>query len=133
VSGGTDLESVAALLFSDDLHLAGFRALAAADRMVDAIEKADPGAAELLRELAVEDTDAEVDDVVALLVRAAAMRALREVEAEARSDPGRAPELAPVVGWLRVGIEELSGDQPDRLGAASRLVPWLLARGEEVA
>jgi len=133
VSGGAALESVAALLFSDDLHLAGFRALAAVDRMVDAIEKADPGAAELLRELAVEDTDAEVDDVVALLVRAAAVKALREAEAEARSDPGRAPELAPVVGWLRVGIEELSGDQPDRLGAASRLVPWLLARGEEVA
>ena len=132
VSGGADLERVAALLFSDDLHLAAFRALAAADTMHEAVAKADPGAAELLRQLAVEDSTVDVDDVVALLVRAAAVRTLRRVEAEARSQPERAADLAPVNGWLKVGIEELAPDHHDRLGAASRLVPWLLERGEEV-
>lgn len=119
-------------LFHDDLHLAAYRALASAERLHDAIDGADPGAAELLQRLAVEEPDTETDDVVARLVREAARRALADLEAEARTSPERFAEVSPVIGWVKLAVEEL--DQPDtRLGAASRLVAWLAERAEEVS
>src|SRR5436190_11356243 len=132
VGGGSGIEVVAGLLFSDELHLAAFRALAAATTLHEALELADPGAAELLRRLAVEDTDADPEDVLALLVRTAAVRALHELEADARSGPERAAARPTMIGWLKLAIEEL--DEPrTRIAAAGRLVPWLLAQGEEDA
>jgi hypothetical protein len=120
------------ILFHDDLHLAAYRALAAAEKLHDAIAAADPGAAELLQRLAVEEPDTDPDDVVALLVREATRRALTELEADARSGSDRFLEVAPVIGWVKLAVEEL--DQPGtRLDAASRLVAWLAERAEEVS
>src|SRR4051812_41829812 len=132
IGGGLTLDEVAGCLFTDDLLLAAFRSLAAAATLHEAFELADPGAAELLRALAVEDTDADPEDVLALLVRTAAMRTLHELEAEARSADERAVSLTPTVAWLKLAIEEL--DEPrTRIAAAGRLVPWLVAQGEEDA
>lgn len=119
-------------LFLDELHLAAYRSLAGAEKLHDAIANADPGAAELLQRLAVEEPDTEADDVIARLVREAARRAVAELEAEARSSAERFTELSPVVGWVMLAVEEL--DQPDtRLDAANRLVAWLAERAEEVS
>jgi DNA primase len=132
IGAGSELEEVEGLLFADDLHLAAFRARASAATLHEALSSADAGAAELLRRLAVEDTQAEPEDVVALLVRSAAMRRLRELEFDARSSPDRALELASTLGWLKLAVEEL--DEPrTRIAASSRLVPWLLAQREEDA
>jgi len=132
IGGGLALEAVEGLLFADDLHLAAFRALASASTLHEALASADAGAAELLRRLAVEDTQADPEDVVALLVRVAALRVLRELEVDARSSPERALELVSTLGWLKLGVEEL--DEPrTRIAAAGRLVPWLLAQREEDA
>ena len=80
----------------------------------------------------MEDTQADPEDVVALLVRVAALRVLRELEVDARSSPERALELVSTLGWLKLGVEEL--DEPrTRIAAAGRLVPWLLAQREEDA
>jgi DNA primase len=71
------LDAVERLLFSDDLHLAAFQALASAE------------------------------DVIGLLVRTTASRVLRALDAEARSSSERAVELAPTLSWLKLAIEEL--------------------------
>ena len=55
------------VLFSDEVHLSAFRALQAATTLHEAIEAADPEAAELLQRLAVEETDADPDDVIVRL------------------------------------------------------------------
>jgi hypothetical protein len=82
-----------------------------------------------LQRLAVEDTTAEPDDVLALLVRAAAMRVISEVEAEARATGSL--EFAPTIGWLKQGIADL--DEPStRVEAETRLLPWLVVRGETI-
>ena len=117
------------VLFGDELHRAAFRALASAATLHDAIEQADPAAADLLQRLAVEDTDAEPADVVARLVDESATRALTQLEAEARrsEDP---IGYAPVVGWIKLRVEELR-EPTTSLDAAGQLVAWLVERAQE--
>ncbi|MFC0082929.1 hypothetical protein ACFFRE_12400 [Aciditerrimonas ferrireducens] len=118
-----DLVAVAAALGSsgaaEDLHEA-----------IGLAEESDPAAAALLRRLAVEEPVAEVDDVVAQLVRVAIQRALRALEAEARRSPDRAAELAQEANQVRGALERLD-EQPADRGAVEGLVAWLAGRGEE--
>jgi DNA primase len=118
------------VLFADEVHLAVFHALAGANTLHEAIEGADPAAAGLLQQLAVEDTDADVDEVICRLVSTASRAALEEIEAECRSSVEAARRQADVVGWLKLTTEQLD-DRRTRIDAAGRLVPWLLERGEE--
>ncbi|MBW3537015.1 MAG: DNA primase [Actinobacteria bacterium] len=116
-------------LFADELHAAAFRALAGAESISDALDRADPGAAALLQRLAVEEADADPADVAALLARSAAMRRLVELEQEARRGE-RSGEISAVVGWLKLSLEEL--DEPEtRTEATERLVAWLAERPQE--
>jgi hypothetical protein len=120
------------ILFLDELHIAAYRALAGAEKLHDAIANADPGAADLLQRLAVEEPEAETDDVVARLVREAARRAIGELDAESHASEARFVELSPVIGWAKRLVEDL--DQPaTRHDAANRLVAWLTERAEEVS
>ncbi len=115
-----------AVLFADERNLAAFSALSTSATVHDAITAADPGAADLLQRLAVEESSAEVDDVLTQLVRRAAQRALGELEADARANPEEALGLAATMTWLKVTLEDL----PDA-EAADRLVEWLVRWGEE--
>jgi len=119
------------VLFDDDLHRVAFTALATSPTLADAIESADAGAAELLHRLAVEDTDADPDDVVALLAAAAAERALRDVQAEIRADPARVSELDPVLDWLKLTIEQ-TRETTTRVEASKGLVAWLVQNSQGV-
>ena len=120
------------VLFQDELNLAAFRALATAQTLHDAIDRADPGAADLLQRLAVEETDANADDVIARLTERAALRELHDLEAAARRAPDRVAELSPTTAWLRRSIEELR-DPETASAATDRLVAWLLeSNGEGV-
>ena len=123
----TQLDEV---LFEDELCLAAYRALASATTLHEAIESADPAAGTLLQRLAVEDTDAEADDVVARLVDRAVRRRLTDLQSEARVDSEHFAELASVTEYLKRGMEELL-DPATRVGAAERLVAWLTERVEE--
>lgn len=114
------------VLFADERNLAAFSALSTSATVHDAITAADPGAADLLQRLAVEESSAEVDDVLTQLVRRAAQRALGELEADARANPEEALGLAATMTWLKVTLEDL----PDA-EAADRLVAWLVLWGEE--
>jgi DNA primase len=119
-------------LFVDELHVAAYRALAGAETLHEAIASADPGAADLLQRLAVEEPDAETDDVIARLVREAARRSIADMTIEQRTSDARAVELVPTIEWAKRLVEDL--DQPaTRLDSASRLVAWLTERAEEVS
>ncbi|HUR50214.1 MAG TPA: DNA primase [Acidimicrobiales bacterium] len=117
------------MLFADELYAAAYIALREAGSIGEALEIADPGAAALLQRIAVEDADADPADVAALLARSAAMRRLSELEAEARQSE-RAGEIAAVVGWLKLSIEELD-ENDTRAEATDRLVAWLAERPQE--
>jgi hypothetical protein len=122
------VERLREALVADELHLAAYRALASTATLHEAIATADPDAAELLTRLAVEDPDEDADDVMIRLMEQAGKRVLDDLQREARTAPS--PEgYAPVVGWLKVTLEELR--QPhSRRAAEERLVPWLVARSE---
>jgi DNA primase len=118
-----------AILFDSPLSRATFEALLAAETLVEAIEGADPAVRDLLHRLAVEEPDptAESDDVVAMLVRVAAQRAIADIEAGVR-----ASQIAVDLGWAKARIEALA-DGDRRIEATGQLVAWLAGVGEEGA
>jgi DNA primase len=116
-------------LFEDPVNRTALHALLTAETLQDAIDQAGPEAATLLHRLAVEEPDPaiEAEDIVAVLVRAAAGRAVAQIEAEARAS-GSLVNLA----WAKQRIEWLM--EPDhRIEAASELVAWLVGGGQEEA
>ena len=121
------------VLFAHPLAQACFEVLSTATTLPDAIEAADPQAADLLQRLAVEDTAADADDVMVRLVERASQRALRSVQSDMRqAEPGEQAGFAPTVSWLKLTLEGLRRDDADgrtgALEAEQRLVGWLLAR-----
>lgn len=118
------------VLFEDDLDLLAFAALreAAGDLHVVA-EKADPLVSEHLTRLAVEETDADFEDVRRLLLRDAAQRALAELQRESRTSEDFAGYVA-VIGWLKTEAEAIGPDAvADRL-REDELLRWLSNRVE---
>jgi DNA primase len=114
------------VLFTDERNLAAFRVLARHESVHAAIEAADPGAAELILRLAVDETDSDPEDVVALLVRSAVLRELAVVEAQARSE-GAVLALEP-----KLLLEQLV-EPASRRAAIDQLLLWLGPRGEHRA
>jgi DNA primase len=117
------------VLFSDEVHLSAFRALQAATTLHEAIEAADPEAAELLQRLAVEETDADPDDVVVRLADEAGGRALAELQAAVREGSGDWTEHSHSIEWLKLTREELR-EPTTAVDASVRLVRWLVDRFE---
>jgi DNA primase len=119
-------------LFAHPRTRAAFTALAGADTLHQAMENADPGTAGLLSRLAVEEADADTDDVTVRLVERAGQRALGELSRQARAvaDPA---QMAATVAWVKPALEELRAD-PDSgarpRDAETRLLAWLVAREE---
>jgi thioredoxin-like negative regulator of GroEL len=106
-------------LFVDERNLAAFRALASTSSVQEAITVADPGAAELLLRLAVEQTDSEPEEVVARLVREATLREVASLTRGARDAvvalETREPQLL---------LEQLA-ESDSRRAAIESLVLWL--------
>ena len=115
-------------LFSDELVAAAYRAVVSTDSLHDALEVADPAAADLLQRLAVEEPNDDVDNVVGRLAREAGVRALAELDAAARESDDPAA-FAPAMGWLKLTVEELR-DPVSAVDASDRLVRWLVDRLE---
>ena len=117
------------VLFADERVLAAYRALRDAGTVRGAIEITDPGAAELLQRVAAEDTEAEPDDVVDLLIMAAAQRELVEFSAQAlvADDP---LVYAADTGWVKLRLEELR-ERASREDAREQLLAWLTQEPEE--
>ena len=92
-----------------------------------------------LRRLAVTEPDADPDQTVAALARAAAQVALGEIEADARqaeaeADATRLAAAGAAITWLKSELELMQepgtadGTSPAVSDAANRLVAWLLQR-----
>ena len=112
-------------LFVDDRNLAAFRALASTANAQDAITAADPGAAELLLRLAVEETESEPEEVVARLVREATLRAVAQLTRGARD-----AEVGLVTREPLLLLEPLAETDSRRVAIASLLL-WLGSRSED--
>ncbi|MFN2608599.1 MAG: DNA primase [Acidimicrobiales bacterium] len=110
-------------LFTDPVVRAAYRAWSSTPTLHDAIAAADPSAAALLQRLAVEDADADPDDVLGRLVDEAGQRALGDLEAAARQadDP---TAYGPLIAWLKPAIEEVR-EPTTRAEATDRLLRWL--------
>src|SRR6185503_18392747 len=69
-------------LFGDPVSRSAYEAMASTPSLHDAVESADPASADLLQRLAVEETEADADDVVARLVEEATRRELAIIQFE---------------------------------------------------
>jgi len=116
-------------LFTDERARAAYVALVAAPSAREAIEAADPGAAELLQQVVVEDSDADPLDVAILLIQAAAQRELAEIAAQARvaDDP---LSFSGTMQWLKLRLEE-TRESTSSEAAAGQLLAWLTTEPEE--
>lgn len=126
---GAVAESLHESLFADPIILAAYEELCRADTLHDAVAAADDEVAALLQRIAVEPVDLELaDDVMALLAKAAAKRAVLALTAESRGaqDPLRYNDD---IAWLKLTLEEL-GDPSTAVEATGRLVRWLIGRAE---
>ena len=120
------------ILFTEPVESLVYRALIHTESVADAIEFAavdDPRAGELLQRLAVEDTDAEVVDVVTRLVDEAATSAMAALRAEAHvaDDPFAIGEA---IAWLNLRIMELR-EPSTQEAALSELHGWLVGAEDE--
>ena len=111
------------VLFRDPAHHDAFLALASAAALADAIDAAPPDAADLLRRLAVEESEAEPADVLAGLVRVAANAAAIRLN-QAVADGADHAVLSPTIAWLKQTREQLV-DEDLRSEATVALVAWL--------
>jgi DNA primase len=110
------------VLFRDQAHHDAFLALAAGHPLLETIEEAPPEAADLLRRLAVEESDADADDVLAGLVRVAADAALARLP--------KTLESSATIGWLKQTREHLQ-DEELRSEATVALVAWLAQQADD--
>jgi DNA primase len=118
-------ETLHEALFVDPVVRAGYRALCASTTLAQAIDTAEGEAATMLQRMAVEDTDASADDVLARLAEEAAKRCVVELEAEAR----RTGTLTEEVAWLKLTIAEVR-EPVTGVDATGRLVRWIVDRFE---
>jgi DNA primase len=122
------------VLFSSERTHAAYLALRASTNLRDAIETADPGAAELLSQVAVEESEVEVVDVVSRLLEARINEALGEIEGEIRLLELTDERWALATkdrGWLleeRQRLRDLSTDGDER----GELVRFLAERSERL-
>ena len=120
-------------LFSHVLAANVFELLRTTPDVHQAIEGADPQAADLLQRLAVEETDADPDDVTIRLVERAVHKELRDLQAEMRqAEPADQAAYSPTVAWLKLGLERMRADdvthKAEALEAEEQLVAWLAER-----
>ena len=119
------------VLFTSTLHLNAWRALrTAAGDVRAAVGVADPGAAELLRRLAVQDAIDDPRDIRRTLLREVARRCLADLEHDARAatDPSPYP---PAIAWLQVQLEAIGPDARPGQVVEDQLLAWLAHRAEE--
>lgn len=113
-------------LFGDSVFGSALAAVWENDDLHAAITKADPDTAAVLQRVAVEESTADADDVLTLLVSAATEAQLRLLEAEMRQAADPLP-YSGIIRWLRLNSMELrDGGTKDE--ARQSLLDWLKRR-----
>ncbi|HMC41169.1 MAG TPA: DNA primase [Acidimicrobiales bacterium] len=120
-------------LFAHALAGNCFVLLRQAGDLHEAIARADPQLSDLLQRLAVEETEADPDDVTIRLVERAVHKELRDLQSEMRqASPADQAAYAPTIAWLKLGLEQMREDDVTKHGAAldaeQQLVAWLAER-----
>jgi len=125
------LHRLAPSLFGDPLRREAFAALTEHPGVGAAADGAGPEAASLLRRLAVESSDAEIDDVLAGLARGTADWVLRDLQRSARNASADADRegYAAAISWLKTQTELLA-ERPTRDAAIDQLLPWLIKHAD---
>ncbi|MCP3853864.1 MAG: DNA primase [Actinomycetia bacterium] len=120
-------------LFDDPVHLAAYQALLGASSFHDAVASSDPLAADLLQRLAVEDANADAEDVSGRLLVETASRVLQSLQNQARvSDDPLA--FTASISWLKLRIEDArdpSINSDACRAARAELLDWLAQQVEE--
>ena len=116
-------------LFSDPLRREAFEALRDGG-VIGAGDRASEAAAALLRRLAVESGDAEVDDVLSGVARLAGRRVMGDLQRDARTAGSTAEQqgFADAITWLKARLEDLA-ERDTREAAIGQLIPWLNEHG----
>jgi DNA primase len=109
-------------LFDDELHVSAFRALTSGDDLRVLIDECDPATADLLQQLAVQESEADATDVAIRLLDVATRRAIADIEAEARHAADVA-EYVPTLRWLKERHLELRDHDPQR-APLEQLLAW---------
>lgn len=118
-------------LFDDERCAAAYDVLARTEGLHGAVELAGPELAELLQRLAVEETEAEPIDVVALLWKAWLERAIAACVVEGRqADLASFAPLSARQSWYKHKLEEVS-DPHRRTPAVEGLLAWMADGPEE--
>ena len=125
------------VLFVDEVQRRAFGLLVEADNLQQAVDRADPEVAVLLRRLAVEEPLVPdmpladpVDSVVTQLVREATRRALADLQSALRTSSGDPGATAVQAVTVRRWLEELDDPVAGR-EASDRLLAWLLGAWQE--
>ena len=122
-------ESLFAELFDDHDYRGAFLAIEAAGSLTEGVARSDEHQATLLYQLSMEEPHAEPDEVVGLLVVAAAQRCIDSLTQQARlhEDP---LGYAPIIGWLKLQIEQIRDDEAD-VETTNELIAWLKENAAE--
>ena len=119
-------------LFGDPVTRSAYVAITSTPSLRDAIESADPASADLLQRLAVEETEAEADDVVGRLVEEATRRELSIIQFEVvAADEETVFARSSDMAWLKMRMEELR-ESSTRVDARDQLLAWLAQRPQEI-
>jgi DNA primase len=118
------------LLFGDELHAAAYRSLASSQTLHDAIEQADPAAADLLQQLAVEESEADPLDVAARLADNVVAVELVRLDGEMRQSEDLFKEKAREHTDAKLNQERLR-EPATASEALEELLGWLRDRAEE--
>ena len=118
-------------LFADEVNLEAYRALVAAADLHEAVGATDEDAGDLLQRLAVEDTEAEVDDVMARLAEEAALRqhAIMQLDL-ATADESEVIQRGIEMAEIKRCVEQLH-DPATSAAAVDQLLAWLAGRPQE--
>jgi DNA primase len=125
-------DRVTELLFHDEDNLDAFRALRSSPSLHEAVERAGEPAADLLQRLAVEESEADPDDVLVRLVDEAARREEAVIQAEVGgADEQVAFARGQDMAWLKLRREELR-EPASAAVAVDQLLAWLASRPQEI-
>lgn len=124
-------QKLSGALFATPVLKDAYRALVRAGSLHDAISVAGGPSADVLSRLAVEESDADAADVIALLVEHAAQRTYRSLTDRVRAD-GTLDDYAELLAWLRHRTDELH-DEHMRPAAIDALAGWFAGQDETAA
>jgi DNA primase len=120
------------VLFAEPLYRQAAVQLADAGTLAVALDTADAPVADILRQVAAEESDAQPEEVFLRLAHEAAVREVRMIQQATRGSIGPETKAAYVAltGWQGT-LVDYERPEDERLQAGTELLTWLLDQAEE--